>query len=240
MKSLLMAVLFVGVAAQAQSNYKGSSEASAIVVNGTATPSSTYSLKTKNMYTLDEVSAVTGFGSYVLGTTGSGANEVKSSDSLNLGARYDYTITKDVFGVFAQAQYDKELGYDHKLSYDLGVKYVFLTNSTTHWFGEVGYRHADQKNLDGSTASLDYGRLYTEVTQKLTETANAKLWVEYLPGLNDKTANALNAEASVSVAMSSVLALKTGLLLNHYDEKATAGVMKSDKTTWTTSLVANY
>ncbi len=243
---LLSIVVCAAVAAQAQSSYKGTSEAAAIVVNAPPVSSSeTYSAKTKNIYTIDDLSSLTGFGSYIFGKTKTAATgEVKSADALNLGLRYDYTITKDVFGLFIQAQYDKDIAsatpFDNKISYDLGMKYVIHKTDSMNWFAELGYRHADQRNLDDSTVSLDYGRLYTELANKWNESTNTKLWVEYLPGLNDKTANAINAEASVSVAMNSILSLKTGLLLNHFDEKASAGMVKSDKTTWTTALVANY
>ena len=245
-KQLLVVTLFVAGAAQAQSSYKGSSEASFVVINSPPVSSSqTYSAKTKNEFKQNDYSAYTGFGSYVYGITDSALNgETKSADALNLGLRYDYTITKDIFGLFVQAQYDKDLAsataFDNKLSYDLGAKYVIHKSDSINWFAELGYRHADQTNLDQSKVSLDYGRLYSEIENKWNESTSTKLWVEYLPGLNDKTANIINAEGSVSVSMSKVLALKTALLLNKYNEKAKAAVAKSDKTTWTTSLVANY
>lgn len=245
-KKLLATAFFATLSVAAQAQYKGTSEASMIVVNAPPVSSSqTYSAKTKNVYTVDEVSALTGFGSYIYGTTDTlKTGEVKSSDALNLGLRYDYTITKDILGLFVQVQYDKDIAsvfaFDNRISYDLGVKYMIYNSESTQWTSELGYRHAEQTNLDDSKVSLDYGRLFTEANHKFNTSTSAKLWAEYLPGLNDKTATAINAEASLSVAMNSILALKTGLLLNHYDEKASAGVIKSDRTSWTTSLVANY
>lgn len=218
---------------------KGESEASSIIIGGVK-KTETYNAKTKNTYGITDLDSVTVFGSYTSGKT----DGVESARSWLAGLRYERVIVKDIFSGFLQHQAESDVFngiFIQRDSTDLGGKYFFVKNERTTWFGEFGFRntvlYADQ-SLPKET--VGYARFYTEAAQVVTDTVNVKLWVEHLPPLKDSVlSKALtNAEASISVAMSSVLSLKMAYLLNRNEAGTTE--TEKNKTTWTTAIVAKY
>lgn len=251
-KQLLILAIFTSGIAQAQQTFKGESEASAIVVSGNLN-SQTIGAKTKNTWSFTEDDAAIAFGSYI-----DGKSEVVDSNgfvidalskSWTAGLRYERVITKDQFSGFIQhmAEADPYNGiFVQRNSTDLGAKYSIIKSETLNWSAELGYRYSDiykgVRNVNNvateDTYSTNYVRAYTEVNDKFNENVSAKIWFEYLQDTKESDQSLWNAEASLSVVMSSIFSLKTAYLNKHNEGTPSPG--KKDTSTWTTALVANY
>lgn len=237
LQSLILATaLSVSLMAQAQDatnpTFKGESEASAILIEG-AHKVDTFGAKTKNTWNITDMDAAILFGHYTKAET----DGVVSADAKSIGVRYERVLIKDELSAYAQAMYDEDPisgVFSARQSYDAGIKYFFVKNDSTTWLGELGYRYS-KTSLLGAEGYNNYARIYTEVQHKMNENVSGKLWFEYLPNLKDSDQNLWNAEASLSVVMTSVLSLKTAYLVNHAD-----GRTPENNTTWSTALVAKY
>lgn len=234
---ILIATIFTQVvfAQDAKPKFKGESEASAIVVSGN-TNNETYAAKTKNQYALTDLDIASIFGKYIKSTAGG----TETGNAWEAGARYERVIIADQLNGFVQhkAESDPYNGiFVQRDSTDLGLKYIIIARDDLNWFTELGLRSS--KIYDGTNVEyVNYGRLYTEASDKFSSTTTGKVWVEYLPNFKNSNEYLYNAEISLSVVMTSVLSLKTAYLLNH--NEALASPLKKDSTTWTTALVANY
>ncbi len=244
MNKLLLVILGLSAAFVAQAEdkkFKGESEASAIVISGNS-DSESYGAKTTNTWNLTESDLATVFGKYVR-TKSAGTETAKAWES---GLRYERVFMKDLLNGFLQqkAEHDPYNGvFVQRDSTDIGAKYFFKKSDDLTWFGEFGYRYTSTySGLDPVPMTDRYNanglRVYTEVAAKFNATTSGKFWVEYLANLKDSDKSLTNAEASISVVMTSVLSFKTAMLLNHNEGTAAPG--KKDTTTWTTALVANY
>jgi putative salt-induced outer membrane protein YdiY len=242
MKVVVFLVMFSCLVTQAKdvvpvvevSRFFGESEASAVVIGGNST-SETFGAKTKNTYAFDEFDLGTVFGRYVRTSTGGTEN----NKYWEAGLRYERIFTKEVLSGFLQhkVEHDPYNGiYIQRDSSDIGAKYIFVVNDDFNWFGELGYRTS--KVYTGTTDTASFVRLYTEASMKISANTNTKLWGEYLHNLKNSNQYQYNAEASLSVSMTSILSLKTAILLNH--NEALASPLQKDTTTWTTALVAKY
>ena len=249
---LILAIFTTGVAQAADETFKGESEASAIVVSGNLN-SQTIGAKTKNTWKFTEDDAAIAFGSYI-----DGKSEVVDSNGLVIdalskswtaGLRYERVITKDQFSGFIQhmAEADPYNGiFVQRNSTDLGAQYHIIKSETLNWLAELGYRYSDIykgiRNVNNvateDTYSTNYVRGYTEVSDKFNANVSGKLWFEYLQDTKESDQSLWNAEASLSVVMSSIFSLKTAYLVKHNEGTPSPG--KKDTTTWTTALVANY
>jgi putative salt-induced outer membrane protein YdiY len=119
----------------------------------------------------------------------------------------------------------------------LGLKYILIKADTINWLAEAGFRYS--KIYTGpANEYVQFARLYSEFSYKLTPTSNTKLWAELLPNLTQADDYQYNIEASISVVISTMFSLKSAILLNH--NHALASPQKKDTTTWTTALVATY
>ena len=221
--------------------FKGESEASAIVINGNSN-SETYGAKTSNTWSISENDLATVFGKYIRTTTAG----IESNKSWEAGLRYERVFIKDVFNGFIQqkAEHDPYNGvFVQRDSTDLGGKYFFTKSDTLNWIGELGYRHSEtysglNPSPDSSKDMANFARLYTEATYKFNQTTSGKLWVEYLANLEKSNSSLTNYETSLTVAMTDILSLKTAYLVNY--NEAAAAPSKKETSTWTTALVAKY
>jgi putative salt-induced outer membrane protein len=244
MKKLVLVVLGLSAAFVARAEdktFKGESEASAIVISGNS-DSETYGAKTTNTWNLTESDLATIFGKYIR-TKSAGTETAKAWEA---GLRYERVFMKDLLNGFVQhkAEHDPYNGvFVQRDSTDIGAKYFFKKSDDLTWFGEFGYRFTSTySGLAVPPATDKYNndnlRAYTEASAKFNATTSGKVWVEYLANLKDSNKSLTNAEASVSVVMTSLLSFKTSILLNHNEGTVAPG--KKDTTTWTTALVANY
>ena len=252
-KRLLIFVIFATTSAQAADDaFKGESEASAIVVSGNLN-SQTVGAKTKNTWAFTENDSAIAFGSYIDGKSELVDSTGKVIDALSkswtAGIRYERVITKDQFSAFIQhmAEADPYNGiFVQRNSTDIGAKYSIIKSETLNWFAELGYRYSDifkgrrvvNNVAKEDTYSTNYIRGYTEVNDKFNANVSGKLSFEYLQDTKESDQSLWNAEASLSVVMTSMFSLKTAYLNKH--NQGTPSPEKKDTATWTTALVANY
>lgn len=249
-RSIFKAVLFIAyvaffnpAATANQAGFSGESEASVVIINGLS-QSETTGAKTKNIYTFENADNLSIFGKYLKASTKAADATVETETARNweAGLRYEKSFT-DFFNGFAQhkAESDPYNGiFLQRDSSDLGGKYFFSKTDTTLLFTEVGVRYSSQNpefvdakgNKKETTTA---GRLYVEASHKFNESTSAKLWVEYIPDFQEKDFSYSTASASLSVAMNSILSLKTAFEIYHRELGP-----KKDTTTWTTALVARY
>ncbi|MFN3453695.1 MAG: DUF481 domain-containing protein [Pseudobdellovibrio sp.] len=230
--------------AQDTTKFTGESEASVVLIDGLS-KSETWGAKTKNVYTFENNDNVSIFGKYLKTSTQAAAAATKTETALNweVGARYEKSFINDVLNGFIQhkAESDPYNGiFTQRDSTDLGAKYFFIKTDDVTVFTEAGIRFSTQNpdyvDSDGETSkSTTAGRLYVEAQNKFNESTSGKLWVEYIPNFKSNDFSYTTAEASLSVAMSSVLSLKTAYQV-YYREMGP----KQTTTTWTTALVAKY
>ena len=251
-KRLLILIIFATTTVQAAQEFKGDAEASAIIVSGNLS-SQTLGAKTKNTWNLTEDDSLFAFGSYIDGksevvdSTGKVINAL--SKSWTAGLRYERVITKDQFSAFIQhmAEADPYNGiFVQRNSTDIGVKYSIIKSENLNWLAELGYRYSNIfkgiHNVNNvateDTYSTNYIRAYTEVNYKINSNFSRKLSFEYLQDTKESDQSLWNAEASLSVVMTSTLSFKTAYLNKHNEGTPLPG--KKDTATLTTALVANY
>ena len=225
-------------------SFDGESEASVVIIDGLS-KSETYGGKTKNNYKLTDTDVVTVFGKYIKTSTQLTGAASKSETARNweAGLRYEKIFTADQFSGFLQhkAESDPYNGiFIQRDSTDLGGKYFITKADTLVWFAEAGVRYATQNpafiDVDGKQSkSTTAARLYSETSGKFNESTSAKFWVEYVPNFKSSDFSYYTTEASLTVAMSSILSLKTAYNVYHRETGT-----KKDTTTFTTALVAKY
>jgi putative salt-induced outer membrane protein len=168
------------------------------------------------------------------------ADGVESARNWDLALRYERELT-GVWSLYAGQglESDPFAGFDRRYNTDVGGRYTLKKSPELGWFAEAGYRYTDQHNNDGSLLDSNFGRLYTEAVYTMTETASAKIWVEYLPNFSHSEAYLINGEASLSAALSAMLSLKVGYLLKYNNEPPAPATEYLDRLL-TTSLVAKF
>lgn len=166
-------------------------------------------------------------------------SDIENARFWSMGLRYDRALSERL-GIFLGEllESDKYAGYDQKYSTDLGLKYSIIKELKMLWDAELGYRYTVENQTNDNQKKLHYIRAYTEATKVLSEGVSIKLWFEYLPNLTVGTDYQMNSELSISAALNSIFAIKTGYLLR-YDNLPNPGATKTD-TLFTTALVAKF
>ena len=217
------------------SQYKNESEAS-IVVTGGNSQLETYSSKTSNKYT-QEANLYTINGSYVYGES----SDVRSNEAWDVLARYDRTLSEHFTLFIAElVESNRFAGFRRRYNSDLGAKYTFLKTEKNTSFIELGYRYSVEKKSNRNLEDdKDHkARIYVESAQKLSESANAKLWVEYLPNFTESKDYLISTEASMSMALDKTFSIKLAYKWT-MDNLPAPGTSKYDYI-YTTSLLANF
>ena len=228
----------------ARESFDGESEASVVIIDGLS-KSETYGGKSKNNYKLTDTDIVSIFGKYIKTSTQLSGAASKSETARNweAGMRYEKIFTVDQFSGFLQhkAESDPYNGiFTQRDSTDLGGKYFITKSDTLAWFTEAGVRYSTQNpafiDVNGKESkSTTAGRLYSETSGKFNDSTSGKFWIEYVPNFKSSDFSYYTTEASLTVAMSSILSLKTAYNLYHREIGN-----KKDTTTFTTALVAKY
>lgn len=166
-------------------------------------------------------------------------SDIENARFWSLGLRYDRALNERL-GIFLGEllESDKYAGYDQKYSSDLGLKYSIIKEVKMLWDAELGYRYTVENQITGNQKKLHYMRAYTEATKIFSEAVSTKLWFEYLPNITIGSDYQMNSELSISAALNSIFAIKTGYLLR-YDNLPNPGATKTD-TLFTTALVAKF
>ncbi len=171
---------------------------------------------------------------------GSSSGGIESARSWDAALRYERELS-GIWSLYAGQgiESDNFAGVDRRYNSDIGGRYMITKNPVLGWSAEAGYRYTDQTNSNGAKNNSQFGRLYSEAGYTMTETSTAKLWVEYLPNLTRTNADLLNAEASISAAMSAMLSLKAAYLVKYNAAPPAPATQYVDRLL-TTSLVAKF
>lgn len=239
--SSLVILGLLGSVAHAQTKFDSESEAGAVIVSGNAETES-YSLKSKNTYTVDKDTA-TAFGRY-LRTRSSGTESARNWEA---GLRYERSLVEQFSGFIGhKAESDPYAGYVQRDSSDLGGKYYFIKSDAFNVLSELGYRYQTTLSSTGEKSYDNLARLYFEINKVLTETTSFKYWAEYLPNFTRNEAYLANTEASLSVMLSQNLSLKLSYLVQYQNLKpintTVTPAVEGERidTTYTTAIVAKF
>ncbi len=217
------------------SQYKNESEASVVVTGGNS-QLETYSAKSANEYK-QESNVYTLKGGYIYGES----SNVRSAESWDILGRYDRSLSENFSLFLAElVESNRFTGFRRRYNTDFGSKFTFLKTEKNTSFLEVGYRYSVEKKANQSIADdKDHkARVYVESAQKLSETASAKLWVEYIPNFSESKDYLINTEASMNMALDKTFSVKLAYKWS-MDNLPTAGNSKYDYV-YTTSLLANF
>jgi len=215
----------------------------ALVSTGGNTETESYSAKQKTTYT-QEANSYALTGRYLQTKTGG----IETAKSWDAGLRYERIISA-MWSAFVGygAEADPYAGFIQRDNADIGGKYFFYKEEGLNLFTEVGYRSTNTQfaalptatpPVAGTVTRENFGRLYVEYAQNLSESLSVKYWVEYLPNFSNSAGYLLNTEPSVSVMLTSVFSLKTAYLMKYRNEVAPGA--KNTDTTFTTSIVAKF
>lgn len=231
----IFVLCFIILSSPALAQFKTESEAGVVITGGNAKTQS-YNVQNKSEYSAAmNVYKITG--SYLAAKQ----RDVESAEKWNLGLRYERELSSKVNGFVSQSvDGDKFAGILQRYNSDLGAKYYLQKSENGMiWFVEVGYRFTRQHSTNDVTDDYQKGRLYTEIERQWALTTSTKFWVEYLPNFTFSEGWLLNAEASVSSALSSIFSVKTAYLVNYNNSPSVSTAGRTD-TTFTTSLVARF
>lgn len=220
--------------ASAPSPWKNESELSAVFISGNTDSQST-SFKQKTSYTFS-LNTLIGSGRYLTTQT----NGTETARAWDANGRYERALST-YWSAYTSygAESDIFAGYIQRDNWDIGAKYFFIKNDWQELIGELGYRYTHTYAIPAANRYENFGRVYSQLTQKISNNAEGKLWIEYLPNFSDNAAYLLNAEPSLSVALSKIFSVKMSYLLK-YQGVVPAGFTKHLDTTYSTALVANF
>ncbi len=234
MKAIFLLIIMFILVESARAQITNESEAGLASANGN-TKTQTFNFKQSNTYTWrDNVLAFKG--RYLNAKAGG----VETARYLDSGLRYERKLTahRNIF-VGETYQQDKFANYQNRYITDIGGKQFFMQSEETKFFGELGYRYMKEERFIGRSVTSNYGRAYTEWENKWNENFSTKYWVEYLPNFTEPNDWQANTELSLSVVMTKILSLKSGVLVR-YDHLPAPGIAYKEDTLVTTAFVAKF
>ena len=237
-KLILLLSLFVNclfLSLNTFADIKNESELGSTIVSGN-TSSETYNVGQKSNFEIDGNSFKLR-GRYL----GARANGVESARNWDAEFRYERRLT-ETLSSYASHLLESDIfaGYVQRNSYDIGLKYFFSESPDTTWFAELGYRNSFTQYVTPTpNAQSNYLRVYSEVSQTISEGIVGKLWVEYLPSFTDNNDYLINGEPSLSIMMNKTLSLKVADLFKYHNVLAPTFTKRLDSF-FTLSLVAKF
>jgi putative salt-induced outer membrane protein YdiY len=168
--------------------------------------------------------------------------------------RYDRYLTDDLTAfMMLTGRSDRFQGVEFRLNVDPGVKYLFLNQNTTAFWGEAGYdfqydvRRNDARqdqdssgkplfNKDGSAVLIDKtatdhaARLYAGFKYAFNSDVTTKAGVEYLQSVIDSGRYRVNFDALVAAKLKGGLAMGVGFSAR-YDHAPLPGKEELDTST---------
>jgi len=229
----------LSVSADDHKRWSHDSEASLILTDGnTETTALNFNQKTVRHFAKDEL---TFYGHYTRNEDNKVVGAGATANNWDVGLRFDHYLTNQL-SLFLNHQWEGDdfTNIEHRNNNDIGVKYVFWKDGELDYFhSELGYRYTKETYLDFTWAEKHNLRAYAEASKTINENLSAKLWVEYVPNIDDFGDYLLNAEASIAASLSSVFSLKVAYLWKH-DSTIAAPVLENNDSTITTSLLAEY
>ena len=219
--------------------YAVEAEAGIVSSNGN-TRSESYLLKNITSYKLDAYLAKLS-GSYLRNKTRDDVNSTTSDfEKWDLGLRLERELSERFSIYLGQSmEGDRKSGIERRYNSDIGGKYFIAKKEGYYTFAELGYRYTTEQYADTTLAdkNFDYIRAYIESEKKWNSTLSTKLWVEYLPSLDNSDDYNVNGELSVNAALDNIFSIKTAYLAKY--DNLPAAIHKTDSL-FSTSLIAKF
>lgn len=233
MRNLIAAMLLFPAIAFAQ--YTNESELAMVKTGGNSDVQTT-NAKTTNLYKWD-LNQVKAGGHYTYGETNNGV----SVRNWDVNGKYEREVSPHVsFTLGEVVEGNRFVGIKTRYNSDAGAKYYHIKTDLKNFFTEVGYRYSiEDRDAPAANTFDNKARLYNELTHKISETVQYKLWLEYVPNFTVGRDYLVNGEASLTSILNSVFSLKVAYLGMYDNLPAQAGFKNYDFTT-TTSLVAKF
>jgi putative salt-induced outer membrane protein len=230
---LFLSALFLSVNVWA--DYKNESEF-ALVKTGGNSEVQTTNTKTTNTYTWGLNQLKSG-GHYIYGETSNGV----SARNWDFNNKYERELSQKFSYAFGEIiEGNSFIGLKARYNSDIGAKYYYIRSDAKNFFSELGYRYAIEDRYSPERNTFDNkGRFYNEINQKLSETVQYKLWLEYVPNFTQPKDYLVNGEASLTSILSSIFSLKVSYLGTYDNRPAQKGFKNYDFTS-TTSIVAKF
>jgi len=228
----LLSLLFISFNCFSQeAKFSNESEVS-VVVSGGNSVFETYNLKSLNRYDLNQ-NAYQVSGHYTLGSS----SGVESARNWDLTLRYERELSENSSIVAAEkVEGDTFSGIDTRFNTDIGAAFYFLKRDDHKIFVEYGYRYTDLKNTLGVRTKNSKLRFFVQDEKEINENMSFKLWLEFIPGLNNSDDYLVNFGPSLSARLTSIFFLKVSYEGNYNNSPATSSSKKMDYI-YTTSLV---
>jgi putative salt-induced outer membrane protein len=233
MKIILLIALLLPTLAIAQ--FTTESELGYISSGGNANLETT-NAKTVNKYSWDKYKTTFG-GHYTYGET-SDSVTVRNWDLNGKLERVVHDRLSVFFGEVIEG--NTFVGIKGRYNSDIGAKYYYIKSDAKNFFTELGYRYAVEDRYSPLPDTFDNkARLYNEFNQKVSETFQYTLWLEYIPNFTDGRDYLVNGEASLLSILTSVLSLKVAYK-GMYDNLPANRTLKNYDHLTTTSLVMKF
>lgn len=220
--------------------YQNESQVAVVQTSGNTTTES-LSVKQLSTYTNNKDTAKVS-GGYLKTSTDS----VDTALKWDIGARYERLLSEKFSGYIGYSvESDRFANFIQRNNADVGGKYQITKTDKFDALSELGYRYTIEDTV-AVERDLYYSsvRLYLEGIYRINETNSAKLWLEYLPNLDQSENYKINSEASISSAINTMFSLKVAYLVNYNNgqvKDATTGIRPDyTDTTLTTALVAKF
>jgi len=234
---LLIPVLALAAAAQAQEAPKKWKDAAELSYVQTSGNSKTTTLSAKNLFNYDWQKAALELAAGGLGTK-SGTSV--TGEQYNASEKVSWKLTGKNY-TFEKIAWDKNRFAGIKDRWDLGVgvgRHI-LESADDQLFAEVGGGYMFEDRMPGSeNKSFGTYRGYAKYIRTLSATANASQDFEYLGNLKESDGYRMNAETALVASISSHFSLKASHVWK-YVNSPSAGFRKTD-TINMLSLIVNY
>ncbi|OGR62035.1 MAG: hypothetical protein A2X30_01230 [Elusimicrobia bacterium GWB2_63_16] len=234
---LLIPVLALAAAAQAQEAPKKWKDAAELSYVQTSGNSKTTTLSAKNLFNYDWQKAALELAAGGLGTK-SGTSV--TGEQYNASEKVSWKLTGKNY-TFEKIAWDKNRFAGIKDRWDLGVgvgRHI-LESADDQLFAEVGGGYMFEDRMPGSeNKSFGTYRGYAKYIRTLSATANASQDFEYLGNLKESDGYRMNAETALAASISSHFSLKASHVWK-YVNSPSAGFRKTD-TINMLSLIVNY
>lgn len=231
----LIALLGMLVSWQAFAQFSNESELAILQTGGNSTVQ-TYNAKTSSTIKWDKDQVKFG-GHYIYGESDS----EMSARNWDVNVKYERSLTDHLaVTVGEMVEGNSFVGIRTRYNTDIGAKYYYIKTDKKNFFSELGYRYSLEERYAPQPNTYDNKvRLYNELTHKISETVQYKLWLEFIPNLTQDDDYLINGEASLTAILNSVFSLKVAYLGMYDNRPAKDGYKNYDHTT-TTSIVAKF
>lgn len=171
-----------------------------------------------------------------------------TAENWSVALREEHIFIQDKFNMFVQAGLNKDrfVGINLGNSYDLGVKYFWVSNDSIKLFSELGYKYLkeDLRTVVATvTRDVDleshFARLFSQIDYTHSPTMKLGLWVEYLPDMKNEENYRINFSPYALAILSDTFSLKFGYE-GQYRNTPVAGKTERMDYRHVTALIAKF